>query len=315
MAYGYTPFHRGMRKLQTDIELSGYKVAYNQHPLLSLDFKKYDTSIPPWLIFSVYNIFQGYLRFDKYKYHGTPDPEKTNKLYWRLARECVDTRFRMPDGYEFRKHGGVDSGSFDFQLIECVCTWIMINYALRKQNRSSLFCTVLGDDSLTMVDGVTPIDIERLRLDILNTFGVELNREKSSQETDLSKVKFLGRKCVNGLPVKETADVVLAALYPSRTDNSPLDLAERLVALAYDAAGTSVPITAFLRQCWDHVAKYMQSISYNTINHPWSPKWMKKFVMWGMSRPPDLRLPAMTDIFYLVNCSKPATHIDLFRRF
>jgi hypothetical protein len=221
----------------------------------------------------------------------------------------------MPDGYEFQKYGGVDSGSFDFQLIECICTWIMINYALRKQGRSSLFCTTLGDDSLTMVDGVHPVDMERLRHDIADTFGVELNMEKSVQETELSKVKFLGRKCVNGTPVKETADVILAALLPSRTDSSPLDLAERLVALAYDSAGTSVPITAFLSHCWEQVAKYLQSISYNTVDHPWSQRWIKKFVMWGLPRPPDLRMPTMIDIFYLVNCTKMTEQQEQFRRF
>lgn len=315
MAYGYTPFHRGVRKLQNDIERLGYKPIYNMHPLLSLDFSKYDTSIPPWLILKVYGMFAGYLDFSKYKFHGTPDPGKTKKLFWRLARECIDTRFRMPDGYEYQKFGGVDSGSFDFQLIECICTWIMINYALRKQGRSSLFCTVLGDDSLTMVNGHSPVDMQHLSQTILNVFGVEVNLEKSQQDVDLSKVKFLGRQCVNGLPRKETADVILAALWPSRTDRSPLDLAERLVALSYDAAGTSVPISCFLRHCWDHVAKYMMSISYNTINHPWSTKWIKKFVMWGLPRPPDLRLPNYVDLFNLVYCSKQVTDHTVFRRF
>lgn len=299
-AYKYTAFHRGYRNLQVDLEKAGYSPRTGGQ-LLSIDFKKYDTSIPPWLIFAVYDIFAGYLDFSKYMHHGTPNPDKTRKLYWRLAKECVNTRFRMPDGYEFIKHGGVDSGSFDFQLIECVCTWVMINYALRKLGRRSLFCSVLGDDSITLVDDKGPVSLAQISSIIQETFGVVVSPEKSGITYDLAQCKFLGRYCRNGSPYRDTAEVILAALYPSRTDTCLLDVAERVIALYYDNANSNPCAIHFLKKVWMRILPELLKAGYTMSMHTWSNRWMKKFVMWGLRAPPELRIPDDWQVYLLVH--------------
>jgi len=305
-AYKYTAFHRGYRNLQDDLEAAGYRPR-DGGQLLSIDFKKYDTSIPPWLIFAIYEMFASYIDFTVYMHHGTPDPDKTQKLYWRLAKECVNTRFRMPDGYEFVKHGGVDSGSFDFQLIECVATWIMINYSLKVLGRKSLFCATLGDDSITLVDGLHPVALDDISRVIQDTFGVTVSKEKSSIVYSLSECRFLGRYCRNGSPYRDTADTILAALYPSRTDTSVVDVAERIVALYYDNANSNSCATRFLKKCWFEILNELVFLGYNVSAHQWSNRWIKKFVMWGLRAPPELRIPTDDDVFLL-------THTQLLRK-
>lgn len=298
MAYRYTPFHKGYTYLRDDLELAGFNMHY-QNILLSLDFSAYDTSIPPWLILEVYKMFESYINFSAYDYHGKPDPEKTRKLFWRLARECIDTRFRMPDGYEFQKRGGVDSGSFDFQLIECICTWIMIRYALRKLGFKDLFLSTLGDDSITLLEGVKEPSLADIARVILDVFGVTVNIEKSHIARSMDKAKFLGRYCRSGTPQRETADVILAALLPSRTDRTPVETAERVVALYYDSALGNFQARWFLQACWFALSKELIALGYNFSSHSWSNRWSKKFKMWGLKQPPQLKLPSDEDLFVL----------------
>lgn len=299
MAYRYKTFHRGSKYLRDDLILSGYNPVTGG-TLLSLDFSKYDTSIPPWLIFTVYDMFRKYLKFDEYMYYGTPDPYKTERLYRRLARECVDTTFRMPDGYQFQKHGGVDSGSFDFQLIECVCTWIMIQYALRKLGYQPTFCSVMGDDSITLIPGHKRIDLDAVARLIQDTFGVEMNKDKSTVNQYLRETKFLGRYCHNGLPYRDTADVIMAALYPSRTDRDIMDTAERIVALYYDNANVNHSARVFLKHCWATIATILTRSGWTATTHSWENRWTKKFTMWGLKAPPELRLPDDITLNHLV---------------
>lgn len=302
MAYGYKPYRGGFRKLEDDLFHSGFREGKTL--AFGMDFVAYDTSLPPWLLFECYKIFASYLDFDRYEFHGKPDPSRTERLFWRLCRESVSTPFLMPDGYLFVKHGGVDSGAFDFQLVECMCTWIMIRYALLKMQRKYLFLTTMGDDSLCVLADDYPLDFEAVNNILKEIFGVEVNASKSYQTRFYEEIKFLGRYLRSKSFRKPTVDTVLAALYPAKTDVSPIDTAERLIALFYDTAGSSPPAARFLKSCFMKIEPAIRDLGYLTSIHSWSNRWMKKFAMWGMSPPKYLKLPSNDVLYHLLYSDK-----------
>jgi hypothetical protein len=302
MAYGYKPYRGGFARLENDLYNAGF--LETRTLAVGMDFSAYDTSLPPWLLYECYKIFSSYLDFSRYEFHGRPDPSRTQKLFWRLCRESVSTPFLMPDGYLFIKHGGVDSGAFDFQLVECMATWIMIQYSLRSLGRKVLFCTTMGDDSLTVLEGAHAISFDEVSEVLTRIFGVSLNSTKSYQTIYYEQIKFLGRYLRNKSFVKPTVDTILAALYPAKTDSSPLETCERVIALYYDSAGTSPPAARFLKSVFMKLEPFLRESGYLTSAHSWSNRWMKKFTMWGMSPPRTLSLPSNEDLYFLLTSNK-----------
>jgi len=289
MAYGVTTFRGGHRKLMDDVD---HALMSARSPfIVSTDFTKYDTSIPPWLINRVYWILSQYLDFGAYSY-GTTDSSSMIDLYWKLADQCINTRFVMPDGQMYEKDGGVDSGSYDFQLIECICTWIMLQYAFKKMNVDTHFIYTLGDDSFTLTNSSYPIDFKMLANIINAVFGVVVNTEKSLQSYKIEEIKFLGRYCHNGYPYRDLLDVILAALYPHRDDETDEDIAQRILALYYDNAAGNPHAERFLQLVWEDLDIGEVSLR---------PHVQKKFILWGI-RPPDVtdRLPGKMDLVMLV---------------
>jgi len=152
---------------------------------------------------------------------------------------------------------------------------------------------VLGDDSFTLTHECYPINLRLLAQIIDETFGVRVNVEKSMQSSRIKEIKFLGRYCHNGYPVKDMIDVVLSALYPHRTDESDEDTAQRILALYYDNAGGNSRVESFLRSVWD---------SLDVTEVRLKPHIQKKFLLWGLA-PPEVTtsLPDALKLEMLVN--------------
>jgi len=295
-AFRTTLFHQGYRELYnkaTSVAPPG-TVRY-----VGMDFRKYDTSLPPWLLRIARGIIYDQIDFSKYEGRGHPDPVRSQRLAWRLFKGTIDTEFIMPDGYMWTKDTGTDSGSYLFQRDEDICTAIMVLYALGKQGRKILYYTILGDDSFVVVEGSYPIDQDRLAYDILRTFGVELNREKSYDVTSLENATFLGRKIYRGFPRRDVVDIVFAAMYPKNTDKTPYDAAQRFVALMYENAKSNDTAERFLKLCWENLPTYVRDYGERG-EIAWKQEHLKMFRASGLTRPPKCKPPTTDLIMYLL---------------
>jgi len=304
---GYTPaayqvqaHHGKYQQLRSDLF-----DMYNNSYYVGLDFKKYDTSIPPWLIAIAFKVLESNIDFNQYT-DGSPTIQKdVMKLWSRVKRTMIDTTFIMPDGWMFQKHTGVDSGSYIFQLIENICTYIMVTAGLLAQGVESRSAYVLGDDSLFWCRNQQQLNFKLLCDFIFKEFGVQISTEKSFVVSDLSEVKFLGRFIAGGIPKRNVCDIVLSLLYPGRPDDSVIDLAQRCVALYYENAMTSYPCETFIRAVWNKMPPDILANLEKISNFQWPWAWVKKFDRLGMSVP-KCTLPS-TDVLFVLASYRDVT--------
>jgi len=311
--YKYTMYHRGYRKLWDDITSAAPpgKCTY-----IMLDFRKYDTSLMPWLLRRARQIVDSQIDFDRYEHWGHPTISRSLRLARRLFKATIDTEFIMPDGYVWSKDVGTDSGSLMFQRDEDICTYVIGRYLMASMGYKLLFISVLGDDLIMAIEGQHNIDLNFAKSLLLKVFGVELNDEKSYSTLNILKASFLGRNLSYGYPKRDTVDMVFAALYPRQTDKTDLDVAQRVIALIYENAYVNYHAHRFLMKIWESlpldIRLYCQGKGFK-----WDRKWEKIFRSYGLKQAPRCSPPTFDFIFWLME-SPPnhfAYHYDGYGQF
>lgn len=110
IAYGFETATGGMTRLTK--RFSGPDFEYT-----GLDFKKFDKTVPPWLIRIAFDILLYNFSFVEYEDHGVADARKTILLWTALKRYSINTTIRTANGCRYRKFSGIASGSYFTQLI------------------------------------------------------------------------------------------------------------------------------------------------------------------------------------------------------
>jgi len=285
--YKYTMFRRGYIDLYDKLTQFGVRL------IVGLDFSKYDTSIPPWLLRLSHKIWTSNITMSPFE----------KKVASFLFKQTIDTTFIMPDGYVFRKDGGTDSGSLGFQRDEDVCTSLMVNFLFALQGREVLFYSVLGDDSICVLDTNQNIDMVKLSEDCKRYFGVEVNVSKSYQTLDVTEAKFLGRYVGRGIPKRDCADFVLSALYPRKTDQDEFELAQRIVALMYENCYMNEQATHFLERVWGKLSSETKDLCMHGKT-PWLKQVISMFKTLGLDPPPIVAPPTRMQVFELLYLPK-----------
>jgi len=212
--------------------------------LYGLDFKSFDTRVPPWMIHTAFDIL--HQNVDWYNWRGKPTTKRTRQK-WRNVWDGVkwyfiNTCILMPDGRMFRKHGGVPSGSWFTQLVDSVVCYIMSKYIALCQGEKALGLRVLGDD--TAFRSKKLLSMERASSDAA-AVSMELS-EKCEVTKDPCDFKLLGTKYRGGHAWRSDEEWFKLALYP---ENPPPDVGvslTRLVGLWLGGAMWSAAFCAFM---------------------------------------------------------------------
>lgn len=200
---------------------------------VGIDYKRFDSSIQPWLIEECFNIFENNLIF-------TGEYEKASFDYTKHF--FVHRPLVMPDGRMWLKHLGIPSGSYWTQLIGSAANHIATTYGqLHVYGRHEPTKT-LGDDSLFRV----PVEFGKPNLDdfrnVISRLGLTVHPEKGCVASRASELEFLGH-CAYGTRIdRETADMLRLALYPEHPVHGPAHALSRIKGILLDSALNSWPI-------------------------------------------------------------------------
>jgi len=195
--------------------------------LYGLDFSKFDTKVPAWLIRVAFDILRQNITWDTFR--GEPvskhDRQKWRNVWDAMVWYFINTPILMPDGRMFRKRRGVPSGSWWTQMIDSVVNRILVAYLCNCQGVQRKKTKVLGDDGAFRSG--EEMSFPQAEEDAA-CVGMVLNGPKCEKTSDPSEFKLLGTTYRDGHAHRPTEEWFKLALYP---ESSVSDLATSLTRL------------------------------------------------------------------------------------
>lgn len=223
IAYGFETAIGGMRKLYRRFTRGSFYAG--------LDFKKFDKTIPNWLIDIAFKILLSNLDLVEYHEHGVADARRMLFMYTYIENYFINTTIRTADGRRYRKDTGIASGSYFTQLVGSISNYILCQWIhLEQFGRPVEDILVLGDDSFMSTSEL--LNIEKAN-SLMSSIGMRLNLEKSETTSNLHSIKFLGYSIGNGVPFKSRDTWMTALAYPETPDYCLDQLQSRALGLYY----------------------------------------------------------------------------------
>lgn len=206
MAFGYT-------KADLWAKMSDFS---SFDTLVGLDYSGFDASVHPRLLLMAFSILE--------RFFSKEEREAGN--WEKIVHYFVHTSILMPDGYIYRKHQGIPSGSFFTQLIGSIVNYFSLMYVSDRLGMSGVRAIVLGDDSLASVSRTKLFEANRKFFgDLLLTYstgmrelGLTIHPHKCKVFYGKSRgaIHFLGHTWSRGYPHREAREIAVRLVYPER---------------------------------------------------------------------------------------------------
>lgn len=183
-----------------------------------LDFSKFDSTLQPKLLSMAFKILRTHFNLS--------DEEQ---LIWeKVINYFIHTPILMPDGYVYRKHTGVPSGSYFTQLVDSICNYLAIQYAMIILYGEAVFedkILVLGDDSLFSVPKYLPPNVIS---SVLGELGLVVNPDKTGVYVNGQDPDFLGHTWEHGIVNREPSEVAKRMAFPEVIEQGKEDPRQRI---------------------------------------------------------------------------------------
>lgn len=202
-----------------DLEQIIYNMRSKYNSWISLDYSKYDQSIPGWLIQACFDIIKDWFKLN----------EDEEKLFDVIVHDFINKSIVWRDGELVYVHDGVPSGSMFTQIIDTLANYIMIrtySYAKSQITEGIDFeCNICGDDNLIFHNG--NIVKEELCSYIKHNFGIEAHPNKCSEGSRKDDPEYLSRTWrtlgIYRQPKQLVAKLLYAERYRDYKKNKDLD--------------------------------------------------------------------------------------------
>ncbi|APG78156.1 RdRp [Hubei tetragnatha maxillosa virus 8] len=230
IAYGVEIGTGGMGFLN---EMASY---YKTNNFLIGDWRKFDKTIPAWLIRDAFRMIMRHIDLTKVQSTGgriwPVRASKTKKRLAKLINYFIDTPVQLSSGERFVKHGGVPSGSSFTNLIDGIVNAIVTRYTVYSMTGELPYDDLyLGDDIVAVTK--KPLDLHLFAEIAEKQFSMIFNPDKSYQTSQKENIHFLGYYNIHGMPYKPVDTVIASSIYPERPCETKFETITRLIGQAY----------------------------------------------------------------------------------
>lgn len=190
----------GLKRMNTSSKLNFIK--WNSRFVLSVDYSKYDSSIPRILTSLAFKIIES--NFDM--------TEEERKCWDIYVRYFQTGGMLAPDGYIYygRKHG-VPSGSLFTSVIGSIVNCLIIEYFRITTDAMVTDHIVLGDDCI--IGLLNPVSVDAFA-QVAKELGINVGLEDSKLLNSHDMIHFLGHYWEDGSPRREVEETITRLCCP-----------------------------------------------------------------------------------------------------
>jgi hypothetical protein len=170
---------------------------------LSLDYSKYDSTIPAWLIREAFDVLRSAFKLNEFE----------EQLLKVLEHDFIHKNVITANDVVHVDHGN-PSGSGFTAIINGICNELMTEQWICHFNTKAQYM-IMGDDNLIYFEWKKP-DIATIASYIEYNFGVKVNADKSSTGTNREDPEFLSRIWRAQGPYRHPNILISKMLFPER---------------------------------------------------------------------------------------------------
>lgn len=199
-----------MGKLPSDLHSLVVVTASKYACWTSVDYSRYDQSIPSWLIRDVFELI--WMCFDQ------ATRSKYKQLFDIIVNDFIDKTFISEGGKLVYAHKGVPSGSMFTSIVDTLCNLVIVytyfNYLSEKKGEEVQFASIIcGDDNLICTREV--VDLHDYSSYINHNFGIEIHVDKCKQSKRPGQPpEFLSRVWLTRGAYRNPKILLAKACYP-----------------------------------------------------------------------------------------------------
>lgn len=178
----------------------------------SLDYSRYDQTIPSWLIRDAFELI--------WRCFDAETRENYRALFEVIVHDFIHKHFVSEGGRIVSAHKGVPSGSMFTSVIDTICNYIMImtyfnSLENKIQDTIKKECCICGDDNLICTN--YKLDLNDLASYLNHNFGIDVHPEKCSASERVGQPpKFLSREWQLRGAYREPRVLLANMCYPER---------------------------------------------------------------------------------------------------
>lgn len=189
---------------------------------LSLDYSKYDGSIPGWLIHEAFDVLRA----------SFPSLNEYDVALLKvLERDFIHKRCLLKGNEIVWVHDGVPSGSAFTSLVDGICNELITETWAHALGVKLAYYAILGDDNLIYT--YEPFDVDAIASYIRHNFGVVVNVDKTDNGGRYDDPRVLSRIWRAGGPYRHPAILCSHMWYPERYRVYKGNLTPELVFYSY----------------------------------------------------------------------------------
>lgn len=197
--YRYSSIGKDDRSLTSRVN----SLRFLNHSYISLDYSKYDSTIPSWLLHDAFDVVR--CAFDVYD----------EELLSVLEEDFINKNLLLSDGIIHVTHGN-PSGSGFTSLINGICNEI-ITETWAKALGYHVDYTIMGDDNLIYFkETLERHEVEEICSYITHNFGIVTNSDKTTSGNSDAYPEYMSREWRPNGPYRSMQEIVSHILYPER---------------------------------------------------------------------------------------------------